>query len=77
MCAELCVGSAYFGTQYGGECWCSGPEANSAFNTDYAALGEGVCDYTCTGHADNSFIAEICGGFFANSVYANFENIVA
>lgn len=75
VCAELCVGSAFFGTQYSVECWCSGPESDSAFNTDYAALGEGVCDYVCAGDTENSFISEICGGFFANSVYANFENV--
>ena len=70
LCAELCVGSAYFGTQWSIECWCSGPESNSAFNMDYAALGTGLCDFACAGDAN-----EICGGNWSNSVYANFENV--
>lgn len=71
LCAEFCADSAYFGTQYSYACFCSGPEQNSAFNTDYAALGEAECNTACTGDSD-----EICGGAFANSVYANFENVV-
>ena len=71
LCADLCEDSAYFGTQWSTECWCSGPDQNSAFNMDYAALGEGVCDMACPGDS-----TEICGGFFAQSVYANFENVV-
>eukprot|EP00903_Cladosiphon_okamuranus_P010393 g9831.t1 len=77
VCAGLCVGSAYFGTQYADECWCSGTEQNDAFNTDFAALGEGECDLVCTGDAGDNFISEVCGGTWANSVYANLENVNA
>ncbi|CAM9715355.1 unnamed protein product [Ectocarpus sp. 12 AP-2014] len=59
-CSEACAGSAYYGTQYSTECWCG------AEGADYDANGAGVCDMPCGGDAD-----EICGGFYAMSVYEN------
>ncbi|CAN0380528.1 unnamed protein product, partial [Ectocarpus sp. 12 AP-2014] len=59
-CLMLCADSAYYGTQYSEECWCG------AKGADYDANGEGVCDMPCGGDAD-----EICGGFWAMSVYEN------
>lgn len=55
------MGSRQFGTQWSRQCWC-GPEDEDA---DYAQHGAGTCDYECFG--DRS---EMCGGFFAMSVYA-------
>ncbi|CAN0230057.1 unnamed protein product [Ectocarpus sp. 12 AP-2014] len=60
VCSEACAGSAYYGTQFSTECWCG------AEGADYDANGEGVCDMPCGGDAD-----EICGGFYAMSVYEN------
>ncbi|CAM9844163.1 unnamed protein product [Ectocarpus fasciculatus] len=57
VCALLCTGSAYYGTQYSQECWCGD-------NADYAANGFGVCDMPCTGNSD-----EMCGGPYTMSVY--------
>ncbi|CAM9843168.1 unnamed protein product [Ectocarpus sp. 12 AP-2014] len=59
-CSEACAGSAFYGTQYSTECWCG------AEGADYDANGAGVCDMPCGGDAD-----EICGGFYAMSVYEN------
>ncbi|CAB1104288.1 unnamed protein product [Ectocarpus sp. CCAP 1310/34] len=59
-CLALCADSAYYGTQYSEECWCG------AEGADYDANGAGVCDMPCGGDAD-----EICGGFYAISVYEN------
>ncbi|CAM9145257.1 unnamed protein product [Ectocarpus sp. 12 AP-2014] len=60
ICSAACAGSAYYGTQYSVECWCG------AEGADYDANGAGVCDMPCGGDAD-----EICGGFYAMSVYEN------
>ncbi|CAM9620491.1 unnamed protein product [Ectocarpus sp. 6 AP-2014] len=59
VCSEACAGSAYYGTQYSTECWCGD-------NADYDANGVGVCDMPCGGDA-----GEICGGFYAMSIYEN------
>ncbi|CAM9875999.1 unnamed protein product [Ectocarpus sp. 8 AP-2014] len=56
-CAATCSAFAYYGTQYGRECWCGN-------NADYAVYGEASCDMACTGDA-----ADICGGINAMSVY--------
>eukprot|EP00903_Cladosiphon_okamuranus_P010392 g9830.t1 len=59
VCADLCAGSTFFGTQYGEECWCT-DEAS----LDFDAIGAGLCNFPCTGDG-----AEICGGWFSVSVY--------
>ncbi|CAB1106277.1 unnamed protein product [Ectocarpus sp. CCAP 1310/34] len=57
FCADFCAEYAYYGTQYGEECWCG--------NSGYDTLGESTdCNYDCSGDAD-----ETCGGFNAMSVY--------
>ncbi|CAN0567110.1 unnamed protein product, partial [Laminaria digitata] len=57
-CALLCEGSAYFGTEYGNECFC-GPSTD-----DPKSLGERTCDRRCAGDAD-----QICGDRDAISLY--------
>ncbi|CAM9763309.1 unnamed protein product, partial [Sphacelaria rigidula] len=57
-CATLCEGSAYFGTQFGKECYC-GPASD-----DFDSLGEATCTMSCSGDAN-----ETCGGRLAISVY--------
>ncbi|CAM9620770.1 unnamed protein product [Ectocarpus sp. 6 AP-2014] len=59
VCASLCVGSSFYGTQYSQECWCGD------INAQYSANGEGECDMTCSGDSD-----EICGGSYSMDVYA-------
>ncbi|CAM9651323.1 unnamed protein product, partial [Ectocarpus sp. 13 AM-2016] len=55
-----CAGSSYFSTQYGQECWCW------PAGTDYEKHRESTeCTYECPGSLD-----DICGGFYAASVYA-------
>ncbi|CAM9879724.1 unnamed protein product, partial [Ectocarpus fasciculatus] len=60
-CLALCAGSTYYGTQFSEECWCG------AEGADYDAHGASdACTTACAGDAD-----EICGGFYAMSVYEN------
>eukprot|EP00904_Undaria_pinnatifida_P008030 jgi/Undpi1/4357/HiC_scaffold_17.g07723.m1 len=60
ICYDLCSGYTYFGTQYAIECWC-GDES-----TDYMVHGASTdCTFGCGG--DPSL--QICGGFFAMSVW--------
>ncbi|CAN0069455.1 unnamed protein product, partial [Ectocarpus sp. 6 AP-2014] len=59
LCELTCLGSTYFATQYGRECWCGSDGA------DYTLHGESTdCTYPCSGDAD-----QICGGFDAANVY--------
>ncbi|CAN0464178.1 unnamed protein product, partial [Ectocarpus sp. 12 AP-2014] len=59
LCELTCLGSAYFATQYGRECWCG------SAGVDYALHGESTdCTYACAGDADQT-----CGGFDAANVY--------
>ncbi|CAM9509059.1 unnamed protein product [Ectocarpus sp. 4 AP-2014] len=57
-CAALCSDFAYYATQFGEECWCGNNDA-------YDANGAAACDMECSGDA-----SDICGGFFAMSVYS-------
>lgn len=57
-CATSCEGSAYFGTQFGEECYCS------SGSDELDSLGEATCNMECSG--DDS---ETCGGRLAISVY--------
>ncbi|CAB1116410.1 unnamed protein product [Ectocarpus sp. CCAP 1310/34] len=58
ICADTCAEYAYYGTQYGRECWCGN-------NADYAVYGEVTCDMECTGDSSAT-----CGGFNAMSFYS-------
>ncbi|CAM9558287.1 unnamed protein product [Ectocarpus sp. 12 AP-2014] len=59
MCEQTCLGSTYFATQYGRECWCG------SASVDYALHGESTdCTYACAGDDDQT-----CGGFDAANVY--------
>ncbi|CAM9641661.1 unnamed protein product [Ectocarpus sp. 4 AP-2014] len=59
LCELTCLGSTYFATQYGRECWCGSADV------DYALHGESTdCTYACAGDADQT-----CGGFDAANVY--------
>ncbi|CBN78573.1 conserved unknown protein [Ectocarpus siliculosus] len=59
LCEQTCVGSIYFATQYGRECWCG------SVGADYTVHGESTdCTYACSGDADQT-----CGGFDAANVY--------
>ncbi|CAM9715370.1 unnamed protein product, partial [Ectocarpus fasciculatus] len=55
LCADTCVGFAFYGTEFGEECFCGN-------NANYDANGEAVCNMACSGDE-----AEICGGFNAIS----------
>ncbi|CAN0515420.1 unnamed protein product, partial [Ectocarpus sp. 12 AP-2014] len=54
-CANTCADYAYYGTQYGRECWCGN-------NADYDVYGEATCDMACAGDG-----TDICGGFVTMS----------
>ncbi|KAF2419023.1 WSC-domain-containing protein, partial [Tothia fuscella] len=58
-CAGLCGNSTYFGTEYGGECYCS-----STFPTLARGLDGVACGSACKGDG-----TQACGGFNALSVY--------
>eukprot|EP00903_Cladosiphon_okamuranus_P021312 g19583.t1 len=66
MSAEICWGYCaaedkdfeYFGTQYGEECFCA------KTLSDTVSLDYDGCDYSCAGKE-----SEICGGYYAISVY--------
>lgn len=58
FCADFCRGSAYFGTQYGEECWCG--EATD----DPTVYGNAVCNWRCVGDT-----SQACGARWAMSVY--------
>jgi len=58
-CISICrnAGFQYAGVQYGSQCFC---------DNDYGAFGPANnCDMKCSGNPN-----EICGGFWANSIYA-------
>lgn len=57
-CNERCKGSPFFATEFGNECFCGMP------GDDYAALGEGICNFDCAGDE-----TQVCGGRDAMSVY--------
>ncbi|CAM9894089.1 unnamed protein product [Pylaiella littoralis] len=61
LCAVLCSGSPFFGTQYAQECWCGGSGAQAMFT----ANGPGSCTDSCTGDS-----SETCGGSYAISAYS-------
>ncbi|CAM9117065.1 unnamed protein product, partial [Sphacelaria rigidula] len=61
-CAQLCKGKAYFGTQYGNECWCG--EVGRATD-DFTRFGPGVCNFDCEGDDKQK-----CGGRNSISIYA-------
>ncbi|CAM9680684.1 unnamed protein product [Pylaiella littoralis] len=62
LCAELCGGFPFFGTQFGEECWCGGAETE----TIAKANGPGSCTTSCSGDS-----SETCGGDDAMSVYSS------
>ena len=62
-CIQICSekGFKYAGLQYGIQCFCG---------NSYGKYGESYsCNYVCSGNQD-----EICGGYWANSVYSITEN---
>ncbi|CAM9766583.1 unnamed protein product [Scytosiphon promiscuus] len=60
ICKGLCASFDFYGTQFGGQCWCGD-------NANYDANGPGICDMACAGASDG----EMCGGLDAVSVYAS------
>ena len=56
-CVEKCrsQGFRYAGTQYGSQCFCG---------NKYTGASSAACDYKCSGNP-----GEICGGYYANSIY--------
>eukprot|EP01043_Picozoa_sp_COSAG02_P011561 COSAG02_NODE_427_length_22498_cov_11.745212_11_plen_656_part_00 len=65
VCAELCVGSTYFGTQAGQQCFCGMTYGDYGAATDDAA----ECNSECFGHATGGDTHAMCGGSWRNSVY--------
>jgi hypothetical protein len=75
-CAGLCAGYAYFGLQYGSQCFCDNANAmqQTAVDADTAVTinaqfagaqaAETECDAPCTGDETT-----MCGGTWRNSVY--------
>ncbi|CAM9763241.1 unnamed protein product, partial [Sphacelaria rigidula] len=57
-CAEACDGYAFFGTEFGTECFCG------VTSDDPDRLGDATCNMDCSGDA-----SETCGGRNAISVY--------
>eukprot|EP00903_Cladosiphon_okamuranus_P011811 g11099.t1 len=64
-CQAHCVGSLYFGVQFGVECWCDDGEGMEDYPFDVYGESD-ACTMACSGNGD-----EICGGKFAMSVYMN------
>eukprot|EP00904_Undaria_pinnatifida_P007443 jgi/Undpi1/3829/HiC_scaffold_16.g07198.m1 len=64
-CAAACIGSTYFGTEYGTECFCS------VAGDDPAELGTATCGTACTGDS-----SQICGGTNAIFVYEYGETTI-
>ncbi|CAN0382047.1 unnamed protein product [Pylaiella littoralis] len=62
LCASLCSGFPFFGTQFGEECWCGEETAQAIFEANGAAS----CTINCTGDS-----TEKCGGDDAISVYSS------
>ncbi|CAM9751708.1 unnamed protein product, partial [Sphacelaria rigidula] len=62
-CAMVCTGYAYFGTQFGNECFCG------RTSDDPDELGRATCNMSCAGDA-----SETCGGRLAISVYEYTES---
>ena len=58
-CASLCAGFAYFGLQYGNQCFCDNANAMSQ-----GVQPEEECDAPCTGDATT-----MCGGTWRNSIF--------
>ncbi|CAM9539704.1 unnamed protein product, partial [Laminaria digitata] len=58
VCAEFCLGSPYFGTEFGQECFCG------VDSDDPSRLDGARCTFDCAG--DDT---QTCGGFNAISVY--------
>ena len=65
ICAELCVGYTYFGTQAGQQCFCGMTYGAYGAATDDAA----ECNSECPGHATGGTTHAMCGGSWRNSVY--------
>eukprot|EP01043_Picozoa_sp_COSAG02_P045634 COSAG02_NODE_4196_length_5640_cov_5.220770_1_plen_444_part_10 len=75
-CATLCAGYAYFGLQYGNQCFCDNANAMSqtpvnadtaqTINAQFAGAQaqESECDSPCTGDEST-----MCGGSWRNSIY--------
>jgi len=59
-CAAFCAGNKYFGTEYGGECYCGNLLAASSAEADQAD-----CSMPCTGDA-----TELCGAGNRLSLYS-------
>ncbi|KAK3385118.1 hypothetical protein B0H63DRAFT_179561 [Podospora didyma] len=60
LCADLCQGSKFFGTEFGGQCMC-GATARRVRANDWD------CGNQCTGR--NDIRAEICGGYLFLSLW--------
>lgn len=59
VCAAFCADYEYFGTEYGGECYCGDELHDEAAEADV-----GDCDMLCSGS-----VVEFCGAGFRLSVY--------
>ncbi|CAM9395437.1 unnamed protein product [Ectocarpus sp. 4 AP-2014] len=61
LCANECKGFAFFGLQWGRECWCG----TSDDYDKHGRVEDDSCDFQCSGDAE-----EICGGFYKMQTYA-------
>jgi hypothetical protein len=60
LCAATCGSSAFYGVEYGRECYC----ADEINPTAFVAPDSSVCDMPCLGNTD-----EICGGMSTINIY--------
>jgi len=68
ICAAHCKHYLYFALSNGGECRCG---------NSYGKYGNSTsCTSPCTGNPSSNPNQEICGGFFANSVYQNADVVI-
>ncbi|CBJ25803.1 conserved unknown protein [Ectocarpus siliculosus] len=64
-CKATCVGYAYFGLQYGKQCFCG------TADEDYTVYGESDdCTYSCTGDSEST-----CGGRWAMDIFAMDDDV--
>ncbi|KAF2475461.1 heme peroxidase [Lindgomyces ingoldianus] len=65
MCVEFCKGTKYFGTEYGGECYCG-----EKFVNPTSVVQESNCSFVCGGNKK-----EYCGGANRLSLWGKVDTV--